>query len=224
MRFGTLDFTPALDSPELLAAPTAAAIAAKRMPRAAADVLVSAIDPGLADTAAFCAHYEISMADGANCVIVQARRGERTWYAACLVRGSDRADVNGVVRRHLDARKLSFAPMDDAVALTGMEYGGITPIGLPADWPILVDESVAGHERLIVGSGIRGSKLLVTGAFLASLPNAEVLPLAHLPHLSPHRAHGLTCRRAGADWHHVRTLRERRQGRRDDPGVRRRGR
>jgi prolyl-tRNA editing enzyme YbaK/EbsC (Cys-tRNA(Pro) deacylase) len=187
MRFGTLDFTAALASPELLAAPTAAAIAAANeaadAPAAARadDVLVSAIDPGLADAAAFCAQYEISMADGANCVIVQARRGERTWYAACLVRGSDRADVNGVVRRHLDARKLSFAPMDDAVALTGMEYGGITPIGLPADWPILVDESVAGHERLIVGSGIRGSKLLVTGAFLASLPNAEVLPLAIAP-------------------------------------------
>ena len=182
MRFATLDFTPALDSPDLLAAPTAAALqqadAASRAD--AADVLVAAIDPGLADTAAFCAHYEISMDDGANCVIVQARRGERTWYAACLVRGSDRADVNGVVRRHLDARKLSFAPMDDAVALTGMEYGGITPVGLPSDWPILVDESVAGHERLIVGSGIRGSKLLVTGAFLAALPHAEVLRLAQV--------------------------------------------
>jgi prolyl-tRNA editing enzyme YbaK/EbsC (Cys-tRNA(Pro) deacylase) len=180
MRFGTLDFTPALDSPALLARPTAAALESADATSAAdaAAVLVAAIDPAVADTAAFCERYEISMADGANCVIVQARRGERTWYAACLVRGSDRLDVNGAVRRHLGARKLSFAPMDDAVALTGMEYGGITPIGVPADWPILVDESVAGHDRLIVGSGIRGSKLLVTGALLASLPNAEVLPIA----------------------------------------------
>ncbi|WP_282568148.1 hypothetical protein [Agromyces sp. H66] len=37
---------------------------------------------------------------------------------------------------------------------------------------------MARHDRLIVGSGIRGSKLLVTGAFLASLPSAEVLPIA----------------------------------------------
>lgn len=176
MRFGSLDFTPALDSSDLLAGPTAAALRSAEV--ASADVLVAAIDPGLADTASFCEHYEISMADGANCVVVQARRGDRTWYAACLVRGSDRADVNGVVRRHLDARKLSFAPMDDAVALTGMEYGGITPVGLPTDWPVLVDASVAEHERLIIGSGIRGSKLLVTGAFLASLPGAEVLELA----------------------------------------------
>jgi prolyl-tRNA editing enzyme YbaK/EbsC (Cys-tRNA(Pro) deacylase) len=174
MRFGTLDFTPALDSPELLAAPTAAALESADAADAAdaAAVLVAAIDPTLADTAAFCEHYEISMADGANCVIVQARRGERTWYAACMVRGSDRLDVNGAVRRHLGARKLSFAPMDGAVELSGMAYGGITPVGVPADWPILVDESVAGHDRLIVGSGIRGSKLLVTGAFLAGLPNA----------------------------------------------------
>ena len=177
MRFGTLDFTPAAHSPALLAAPTAAAISTADAADAA-DVLVSAIDPGLADTAAFCEAYEISMADGANCVIVQARRGERTWYAACLVRGADRLDVNGAVRRHLGARKLSVAPMDDAVELSGMESGGITPIGLPADWPLLVDESVAAHERLIIGSGIRGSKLLVTGALLAALPNAETLAVA----------------------------------------------
>ena len=177
MRFGTLDFTPALDSPDLLAAPTAAALRSTAV--AASDApLVAAIDPTLADTAAFCAHYEISMGDGANCVIVQARRGERTWYAACLVRGADRLDVNGAVRRHLGARKLSFASMDDAVELSGMEYGGITPIGLPADWPLLVDASVAAHERLIIGSGIRGSKLLVTGALLAGLPNAETLVVA----------------------------------------------
>jgi len=180
MRFGTLDFVPALARPDLLAAPTAEALAATDAESTtdAGGALVAEIDPGLADTAAFCEHYEISMADGANCVVVQARRGERAWYAACLVRGSDRADVNGIVRRHLDARKLSFASMDDAVARTGMEYGGITPIGLPADWPLLIDESVATHERLIIGSGIRGSKLLVPGAFLAALPNAAVLALA----------------------------------------------
>ncbi|MFF2276780.1 YbaK/EbsC family protein [Agromyces sp. NPDC058126] len=174
MRFGTLEFSPAVDHPELLAAPTATALADADP----SDALVAAIDPGLADTAAFCAHYEISPADGANCVIVQARRGERTWYAACLVRGADRLDVNGAVRRHLDARKLSFAPMEQAVELTGMQVGGITPVGLPSDWLILVDESVASHERLIIGSGTRDAKLLVSGSFLAASANAEVLPIA----------------------------------------------
>ena len=104
-----------------------------------------------------------------------AKRGGETRYAACVVLATTRADVNGVVRRQLDARKASFAPMDEAVARTGMEYGGITPIGLPADWPVLVDRRVAQSAGVIVGSGLRRSKLLVPGRALAELPGAEVL-------------------------------------------------
>ena len=70
---------------------------------------------------------------------------------------------------------LDIASMDTAVSLTGMEYGGITPIGLPADWPILVDQNVADQQRVIIGSGIRGSKLLASSEVLAGLPGAEVL-------------------------------------------------
>jgi prolyl-tRNA editing enzyme YbaK/EbsC (Cys-tRNA(Pro) deacylase) len=173
MRFGTLDFLPAAGNRGLLAPPTSAALADRDDA-----VLVAAIDPDLADTQAFCDHYEIAVEAGANCVIVEAKRAERTWYAACLVLGSDKVDVNGVVRKHLGAKKASFAATETATALTGMEYGGINPIGIPADWPVLVDEAVAAGDHLVIGSGIRGSKLLVTGAFLAALPNAEVLPIA----------------------------------------------
>jgi prolyl-tRNA editing enzyme YbaK/EbsC (Cys-tRNA(Pro) deacylase) len=138
---------------------------------------VSEIDPGLADTAAFCEHYEIGLDVSANCVVVEARRADRVWFAACVVLAITRADVNGIVRKHLGARKISFAPMDAAVSLTGMEYGGITPVGLPDDWPILVDRNVIDEDRVIIGSGIRGSKLLAATEVLASLPNAEVLAI-----------------------------------------------
>jgi prolyl-tRNA editing enzyme YbaK/EbsC (Cys-tRNA(Pro) deacylase) len=83
--------------------------------------------------------------------------------------------VNGLVRRHLGARKASFAPVDAVTAATGMEYGGITPIGLPADWPVLVDAVVAKTESVVIGSGIRGSKLRLPGRVLAELPGAQVL-------------------------------------------------
>ena len=138
---------------------------------------VSEIDADLADTAAFCEHYDIGLDVSANCVVVEARRADRTWHAACLVLATTRADVNGIVRKHLGARKISFAPMDAAVSLTGMEYGGITPVGLPDDWPILVDRNVIDQDRVIIGSGIRGSKLLASTEVLASLPNAEVLAI-----------------------------------------------
>lgn len=139
------------------------------------EVGVVEIDPALSDTAAFCEKYDVDVNVAANCVILEAKRADTVWYAACVILGSTRADVNGLARRTLDARKVSFARMEDAVAKTGMEYGAITPVGLPSDWPILIDAAVAAKERLIIGSGVRNSKLLVSGAFLASLPNVQVL-------------------------------------------------
>ncbi|TMR88181.1 YbaK/EbsC family protein [Nonomuraea basaltis] len=168
----TLHWVPTTDRTDLLADPVALAV------RDMEGVEVAEIDPDLADTAAFCERYGVTLDESANCVVVAARRGGETRYAACMVLATMRVDVNGVVRRHLDARKASFAPMSGAVELTGMEYGGITPLGLPDDWPILVDTHVAEHPRVVIGSGVRRSKLAVSGAALAGLKRAEVLPLA----------------------------------------------
>jgi len=174
MVLGVLDWTPATDHPELLAPPVAIFLAT--WPHAA-EVLVAPIDPELADTAAFCERYEVQLEASANCVVIEGRRGDVTRRAACMVLATHRADVNGVVRRRLDARKASFAPMDQAVADTAMEYGGITPLGLPADWPVLVDEAVVEVELAVIGSGVRRSKLALPGRRLAELPSAEVLAL-----------------------------------------------
>ena len=171
--FGTLTAVPALERPELLAKPVLVAL--EQLGSEAALVGVAEIDPALADTAQFCAAYGSPMEGSANCVLVAGRRGDDTRYAACLVLASTRADVNGLVRKRLNARKASFAPMDDAVALTGMEYGGITPVGLPAEWPVLVDAAVAAAPAVVIGSGIRGSKLALPGELAARLPGAEVI-------------------------------------------------
>jgi prolyl-tRNA editing enzyme YbaK/EbsC (Cys-tRNA(Pro) deacylase) len=170
---GTLDWQPALDHPELLARPAKEAIAEFGL-----ECFVAAIDPSRADTAEFCAAYQVPLEVSANCVVVAGRRADLSMMAACLVRAIDRADVNRVIRRRLDVRKISFAGMEDAVRETGMEYGGITPIGLPPTWPILVDEAVAALDMIVVGSGIRGSKIAMSGPSAASLPNAEILALA----------------------------------------------
>ena len=165
---GSLEWTPQWR--ELVAAPVATALDA-----GVADVLAAPIDPELADTAAFCEQYGVLLEDSANCVVIAGRRGEVTSYAACVVLATTRADVNTVVRKRLDARKASFAPMDDAVALSGMEFGGITPIGLPAGWPVLVDAAVLDREVVVIGSGLRRSKISLTAHSLADLPGAEVI-------------------------------------------------
>ena len=174
VQLGKLTFVPVADAMELVGDPVR-----RHIESAGGDGLwVAQIDANLADTAAFCDHYDVELEVSANCVVVEAKRADRVWHAACLVLATTRADVNGIVRKHIDARKISFASMDTAVSLTGMEYGGITPVGLPTDWPILVDRNVTDQRRVIIGSGIRGSKLLAASDVLAALPAAEVLAIA----------------------------------------------
>ena len=175
MNIGTLAAEPVTARADLLAAPVAAAFADWSGRTAVGDCWVAEIDPALADTAAFCARYGVALDRSANCVILAARREGRSWFAACVVLATTRADVNNLAKKHLGASKISFAAMDAATAASAMEFGGITPIGLPADWPILVDAAVAAADRVIVGSGIRGSKISLPGAALAELPNAVVL-------------------------------------------------
>jgi prolyl-tRNA editing enzyme YbaK/EbsC (Cys-tRNA(Pro) deacylase) len=134
------------------------------------------IDPALADTAAMSEAFDVPLEASANCVVVMGKRAGEERTAACLVRADTRADVNNVVRRLLDVRKCSFLDHHRAVADTGMEYGGITPVGLPAGWRLLVDARVVDIEVAVVGSGIRGSKLLLPGRLLGELPAAEVVP------------------------------------------------
>ncbi|MEU2421541.1 YbaK/EbsC family protein [Streptomyces sp. NPDC007851] len=172
--FGTA--TPAPDCLDELTAPVADAVRDWSGAVPADRILYVETDPRWADTAVFVEHYGRELLEqSANCVVVAGRRGGETTLAACLVRSTAKVDVNGVVRRQLGARKASFASMDTATGETGMEYGGITPIGLPRDWALLVDPAVVDLPWVLVGSGRRRGKLLVPGKAFAQLPGAVVL-------------------------------------------------
>lgn len=170
---GTLTSVPALERLDLLGVPVAEALRGWLQGGA---VGVVEIDPELADTAATVEAYQIPVEASANCVVVAGKRGGEERIAACVVLADSRADVNNLVKRMLDVRKASFLSMDRAVEETGMEYGGITPIGLPTGWRLLVDERAAAAPVAMIGSGLRQSKLLLSGADLARIPTAEVVP------------------------------------------------
>jgi prolyl-tRNA editing enzyme YbaK/EbsC (Cys-tRNA(Pro) deacylase) len=169
---GGLAAVPALDRPDLLAPVVARALAEWAH---GGEVGVAEIDPGLADTAAMTEAYGVPLDASANCVVVSGKRAGEERVAACLVRADTRADVNNLVKRTLDVRKASFHPMERAVQETSMEYGGITPVGLPEGVRLLVDRSVLDIDLAIVGSGVRRSKLLLPGRLAGELPGSEVL-------------------------------------------------
>jgi prolyl-tRNA editing enzyme YbaK/EbsC (Cys-tRNA(Pro) deacylase) len=57
-----------------------------------------------------------------------------------------------------------------------MEYGGITPVGLPGSYRVLVDSRFTQDGTMaLMGSGVRRSKLLMPGPLLCAMPGAEVI-------------------------------------------------
>ena len=175
-----IGWRPALERTDLLGPPVAAALealAAASLQGAdlARRAQVGPIDPRYSDTDALNARYALDPGATGNCVLVAGRRTGQERIAACVVRASDLADVNHVVKKRIDVRKASFLPVERAVQMSGMEYGGITPIGLPGDWRLLIDAAVAERDAVLIGSGVRHSKLLVPGALLAALPGAEIV-------------------------------------------------
>src|SRR6476659_10136828 len=138
-RIGALESLPAIEHPDLLGPSVARALAAWDY---ASEVAVVEIDPTLADTAAMTEAYDVPLTASANCVVVSGRRDGEERVAACVVRADTRADVNNLVKRALDVRKASFLAMERAVEESGMEYGGITPVGLPDGWRVLLDARV----------------------------------------------------------------------------------
>ncbi|WP_325050036.1 YbaK/EbsC family protein [Renibacterium salmoninarum] len=73
-------------------------------------------------------------------------------------------------------RKASFLSRERATELTEMEFGGITPLGLPGQWPILVDAEVLELPLALIGSGIRKSKRILPGKVLAQVAGVEIVP------------------------------------------------
>ena len=158
-----------MSGPELLHAATRAALEASGV---AFEVM--ACDPDLADTAAFVQAYGVPLERSANTIVV-ASKGAEPQYVACVLLATTSLDVNSVVRREMGVRKASFAGPDPVRALTGMEIGGVTPFGLPADLPVLVDARVMEPDWVILGGGNRSSKLRLAPEALRTLPSVRVI-------------------------------------------------
>ena len=127
-----------------------------------------------ADTAEFCREYGYPLETSANTIIVTSTRGEKV-YCACLVQASVKLDVNHAVKRLLGASRVSFASADETRELTGMEIGGVTVFGLPADLPFYADVALKSQPYIIVGSGNRTSKVRMAPGELGKIPNCSFI-------------------------------------------------
>jgi prolyl-tRNA editing enzyme YbaK/EbsC (Cys-tRNA(Pro) deacylase) len=167
IEMNTLHFQPAVEHPEL--------VTGSVFKQLSPDIQVAEIDPQYMNGLALFKQYGGSPEDGANCVIVRGKRGTEIIMAAVVIPVGYRADLNGIVSEKLNARKVSMAPLEEVLAQTGMEYGSITPIGLPESYKIFIDSRLMEKKNIIVGGGKQISKLLVPTAFFKTLPNVDVI-------------------------------------------------
>ena len=118
------------------------------------------IDPALADTADFCAHYNIPLDQSANTLVIASKAEPKT-FVACVVLATTR-----------------FSTAEEMQALTGMQVGGVTPLGLPRELPLWIDSRAMDCEWIIVGGGGRDLKVKMDPQVLLELGGESVIDLA----------------------------------------------
>jgi prolyl-tRNA editing enzyme YbaK/EbsC (Cys-tRNA(Pro) deacylase) len=136
------------------------------------DYEIMECDPELADTAQFCEAYGVALEESANAILVASKKPEGH-HAVCVALAHTRLDVNGVVRRRLGVRKLSFAPADLTRELTGQEIGGVTIFGLPDGLPVWLDARVLACGSVVVGAGSRSAKIRLDPSQLVGVDGYE---------------------------------------------------
>ena len=129
----------------------------------------------------FCEHYGFPLENSVNTIVVKAKTGGER-FAACVLLATTRLDVNRVVRKRLEARRVSFAGADETREMTGMEIGGVTPICLPEELPLWVDQRVMDADYIILGGGNRSSKIKISPRIFEHVPSCTVIDgLAKIP-------------------------------------------
>lgn len=106
--------------------------------------------------------------DPASVVRSVVFKGETSGFCLLAVAGGGRADW-ALLRAHLNERKCRMADYDEVPEATGYVVGAVPPVALPASLRVLVDNSVAGYENVVIGSGVLGYALALKSADLLKL-------------------------------------------------------
>ena len=168
-----LNFKSVLENPDLVSKPV---FEFAQSLENGNEVLVAEIDPKFMGGKELCDEFGVDPKMGANCVVVEATGKDTSEFVAVVMSVGYRADLNGFVKKHLGAKRVSLAPLEKVIEKTQMEYGSITPFGLPNNWKILMDSRIFENDAIIVGGGKQISKLLVPTKIFKNIPSVEIIP------------------------------------------------
>jgi Cys-tRNA(Pro) deacylase len=83
-----------------------------------------------------------------------------------------------ILRKYLGQSRLTMATEDEVLDVTGYLIGAVGPFGLPRRLRVLVDAGVLAEEEVSIGSGLRGTAVILKSAdLLRGLLDGEVVAL-----------------------------------------------
>jgi Cys-tRNA(Pro)/Cys-tRNA(Cys) deacylase len=86
-------------------------------------------------------------------------------YLMVLVAGPQQISWPAL-RKQLGMSRLTMASREEVLSTTGYETGAVSPFGLPEPMRLLADESIFQEAEVSIGSGVRGTTVILTQAAL----------------------------------------------------------
>ncbi len=98
----------------------------------------------------------------------------KTQYAMVLIAGPMQVNWK-ILRQHFKQSRLTMAKKEEVLAITGYEIGAVSPFGTLKNIPVLVDQSVLAQQTISIGSGIRGTTIIMeTKSLMNALAEVEI--------------------------------------------------
>ena len=98
-------------------------------------------------------------------------------FVMALMAGPQQIDWK-TLRRTLGEKRLTTANEDEVLRVTGYPRGAVSPFGLPQPLRILADPDIFTPAEISIGSGVRGTTIILSSADLRrALPEIELVPL-----------------------------------------------
>jgi len=103
-------------------------------------------------------------------------RGDRHGVVLAVVLGDAEADPKAIARSGRSQR--GRGPLAGGRAAHRPRTGGVTALGLRRPYPVLLDESALGFDRISVSAGVRGTQVLLAPADYVRAVGARVAAIA----------------------------------------------
>jgi Cys-tRNA(Pro) deacylase len=98
-------------------------------------------------------------------------------FVMVLMAGPRQIDWKAL-RRYLGEKRLTTASEEEMLRVTGYQRGAVAPFGLPAPLRTLADESIFVPNEVSLGSGVRGTTIILSSADLRqALGDIEIVNL-----------------------------------------------